>query len=787
MTPPPARAPAARRIASVRIDAGPKSGGGYPCRWKGGNDVTLVVTFDGSAYPFERHCRHALPRDPDGERTFANMEFRESPPGLRVGPWPGWRGIPEMPAASVSSGRTATPLDYHWWGDELSQRRVRGVCRIAGRLDPDFLVAVQDPRLVPVQVDFYEAPSLEVIPAPVTLPAALANLHPRLLLRDEDLPRLRSGALPARKESLKRILSLLAWWDHPLLKTAESKIPAGPEGLTDEDRLLLSAYAARLFPTDENIRRALGAYRVYLRRTREPDFEPLSIDTQAGEVLFLLSVGYDWLHGDFSPHERKEAGKRLNEVADICWNHLGYRRRDYAQAHFLGCGLGLLAFALLFPDTHPRAPEWLAYLHAVLRRVLATLPPDGFFPHGLNMWIYETGFLLRWLELFRTAAGIDLWPGAGALAASSRFRAAATSPDGLCGVTMGDPQFRVGGDSWCHALIAARTGSRTSQWLSDVLRDLPVEGVDFRLAPARRRVYEHLWHDDELSPERRTESVSIFPDGGQAFLRTAGSLFTFRSGSPLGGHRYRTGITGAYGHADPCNGSFLLFDQGRLALAGPGPVYRRDSSLHNVVTIDGQGQVGDTAVWLPDFFPPEIVPPNPEFRAEGESLAMAADLAPAYLPHLGVILMQRSLLVLPGMCIAGADVVELDAIHSIEWNLHAGGAFTRGEEASGARWIVTGSGEPGLRVLLLDPDRVEWTTGETEFVPAYPHDGTRDFYLRCTARGRRVRFVWVILLPGEPDALPVMDGDALLRLADGRVIKFDGRWIHCRTGRETHT
>ena len=51
-----------------------------------------------------------------------------------------------------------------------------------------------------------------------------------------------------------------------------------------------------------------------------------------------------------TPRERTRAKGRLWEVAEICRKHLDPARRDYAQAHYLGCGLGLLAFAFLFWD-----------------------------------------------------------------------------------------------------------------------------------------------------------------------------------------------------------------------------------------------------------------------------------------------------------------------------------------------------------------------------------------------------------------------------------------------------
>ena len=60
----------------------------------------LHVEFDASRYPLERHLCYMRRREPAVDpalRKFVDMEFAPEPPGIPVGPWPGWRGIPDMP------------------------------------------------------------------------------------------------------------------------------------------------------------------------------------------------------------------------------------------------------------------------------------------------------------------------------------------------------------------------------------------------------------------------------------------------------------------------------------------------------------------------------------------------------------------------------------------------------------------------------------------------------------------------------------------------------------------
>ncbi|MCX6143524.1 MAG: heparinase II/III family protein [Ignavibacteriales bacterium] len=682
-----------------------------------------------------------------------------------------------MPLANLKAGETETGLEFQFWGDELDRHVLRAVTKISSVHSEQIIVSIEDPKLVPFEAQFYAVRPLKPAPFLFDIPAEKLQSHPRLLINENDLLALKHDQAGARSEPLERIREFISRWDLLLVVTPESKIPNGPESLTPEDRLLIGAFLAVIEPSSENVERGIKSLLDYCVLTEQPGFAPLAIDTQSGETLFLLSVGYDWLFHHLSTVDEQRVRKRLWEIADICWNHLGYKREDYAQAHYLGCGMGLLAFSLLFWDTHPRAREWASHLAGVLKLVLSTLPEDGFFPHGINLWIYEFGFLLRWLELLRSGGGLNLWPQTTVMSNASVFRAAATSPDGLRGVTFGDPQYRVGGDSWCHYLIAAQTGSGEARWLGDFLRDLPVDGVDFRNAPARRRVYEYLWLSEHVQPVRTRDGTIAFLDGMQIFVRTSDSLFTFRSGLPLGNHRYEAGITGGYGHSDPCNGSFLLYQKGSLVISGPGPVYRRDTSLQNIVTIDGKGQIGDSAVWMPDFVPPSCHAPMADIKTAGSTLAATVDLARSYLPHLGVQLLRRSIFVEPDRYILGADVVTLAKSARIEWNLHSHEEFNQfGNGRALSFKIGAGSNRPSV-LVSVSPQKVTWETGLSAFVPAYPNSGDRDKFLRIACQTDKATIIWCICFT---ESLPELQVRKRFQVSwmfpDGAVADFDGTW-----------
>ena len=733
-------------------------------------EVRILILFDGVDYPFENHYRYARHRGEGTPYTFSNMEFAAEGPGLRVGPWPGWRGIPEFPRVTVRAGASSSSVTMIPWGDELMHRAIRGgaLLRLSGE---DVLQCdVADTRLRPVYADLYEGPVPHAVPRPVSLPPEDRESHPRLLFTARDIPAMREKARGSHRDYWERILNLLEGAHLPWRVTPESKIPEGAERLRSDDRCFMGAFAALIDPSPSRLSLARESFLAYIQETQEASYQPLGIDTQAGETLFILSLCYDWTHGEWTKSERKRICGWIRDVAGICWSHLGYERRDYGQAHYLGCALGLLAYSFLFWGEDPRCKEWAGHLRGVLDTVISMIPQDGFYPHGINLWIYEYGFLLRWMELFRVCTGTDLWRPADRWKNSSRYRGACTSPDSLYGVTFGDPQYRVGGDSWCHYLIAARTGSGEAQWLGDTLRDVTPSGVDFRSMPPRRRVYEFLFHDSAIAPVKPDECVSEYQDGGQVFARGGHHrpfLFTFRGGAPLGRQRYGAGEAGGYGHADPANGSFLVFLRSGPAVCGPGPTYRRDTSLHNTITVDGRGQIGDSAVWLPDFFPPEVIPPDPDFRIQRGQVSLRAEIAPAYLPHLHVRECLRALWVDPGRCIAGVDRVRCAEAHSIEWNLHAGEIRRTGESAG----IFTADlGGPGdfCRLILLDPPDAEPETGPTEMVPAYPHDGIRIAHIRFSVKRSEAVFLWCLLFD------PALEAPQIAREREGLSLRFTG-------------
>lgn len=718
----------------------------------------FLVLFDARDYPLDHHYCYMQPKNKvetkEGSRRFAEMEFKPNPPGTAVGPWPNWRFIPDMPEINLRMDGELYRGRFNFWGDERETGHLQVIflATIRDSREQRFELQWKDKRLKPIEAMIYPGAKQDLTPIKTKLNSDSPHISRGLLFLSDDVHELRQRKNTTHQHIWNRILKLRDNWDLEFKLTPESKTLKGPERLDLQDRVIVSAFLALIRREERDIELAQQTFFRFLDIAGSGDFEPMQIDTQAGECLFTACIGYDWLWNHLTSIQKEEAKKNLFAIAELVWGHLGHDREDFAQAHFLGCSHGLLAFSFLFRKEHARAKEWINYFHGVLSWILLILPEDGFYPHGVNLWIYEHIFLLRYLELFRHCAGVNYWPNFSYLQNASLFRGVSLSHDARFGITFGDPQYRVCGDAWLHFLIASRTASGYAQWLGTRLESISTEGVDFRSVTPRRRVWEYLFYDPKIEPTESERDSHHFEDGGQHFWRSASesyrALITFRANGLLGKNRFEAGEWSGYGHSDPCNGSFLITKNDSFLICGPGPVYRRDTQLHNTVTIDDRGQIGDGLPWAPEFIPKDRFARILDRGKRKELEWISADLAPCYLDFLGVEkCTRRFLFIRPGLIIIH-DRVQLDQIREIQWNVHSYGTFSPQETGGRQEFLISDERE-FANLWCISPEECNWKAGVTEFVPAYPHSGERDHFLRLSKRAKSATFLVIIRLDKE--------------------------------------
>jgi hypothetical protein len=175
---------------------------------------------------------------------------------------------------------------------------------------------------------------------------------------------------------------------------------------------------------------------------------------------------------------------------------------------------------------------------------------------------------------------------------------------------------------------------------------------------------------------------------------------------------------------------------------------------------------------MPDFIPPDRLVRQAERRTDGKSVLLSAELTQAYLPHLEVDSLSRSLTIDSDRAILGVDSIRCRAPHTLEWNTHAWGPIHQSREDG--MFLLPG----GTQLAMLAPAGVRVTIGLSEFVPAYPHDGTRDSRLVIAIHAKETRFVWCYLMTDEPAPRMAAEGAHFVILfGDGRTFTFDGQWL----------
>jgi len=718
----------------------------------------FLVLFKASQYPLHKHFCYMIPRiqsETDKSlRRFVDMDFSANLPGIPVGPWPGWRFIPELPNVTLRINDKFYHGRFNFWGDEIETKQLQVLIyvTILTLAPEDIELEWADVQMSPIAVTIF--PSVKQKPASISteLKKDYHNIRPRLFFSPNDIDDLQNRKNSTHRHIWNKIIELKNNWHLEFELTKESKTLTGPERLDQQDRVVISSFIALMTKREQDIKQAQKTFFQFLDLTLSPDYEPMQIDTQSGECLFTACIGYDWLWMFLNNVEKTEAEKKLFTIAELVWNHLGYSRDDYAQAHFLDCSHGLLAFSFLFWQEYDKVQEWVAYFHGVFIWILKMLPEDGFYPHGINLWIYEHIFLLRYLELFRQCTGINFWNKISYWKNASLFRTASICQDNMFGITFGDPQYRVCGDAWVHFLIASRTHSEYAQCLGSQLESISTEGVDFRSVPPRRRVWEYIFYNPQIKSVSFARKSKYFDDGGQIFWRSENAsnktLITFRANGLLGKSRYQAGEWSGYGHSDPCNGSFLIKKNDSFLFCGPGPVYRRDTLLHNTITIDDRGQIGDGLPWAPEFIPKNRFA---KILDRGNQTGMewiTADLTPCYLDFLGVQKCIRQFIFIRPCLIIVYDQIQLKKIRNIQWNVHSYGQFSQVEDKEQLEFLISDKKEQA-NLICLSPESIKWKTDLTEFVPAYPHSGERDQYLQLSKQGKSAQFLTLINLGEE--------------------------------------
>jgi len=708
--------------------------------------------------------------------SFPNFTLSKEPAGIRFGPWPGWRFVPAMPELKLTASEKEYKVKFYFTGDEENSCIINAYSECDLSQENELSLNVGSLPLELISTEIYDAKNITLAQNKISIKEDNISYRPRLLFNPVDLLVLKIRGNSICWDNIEKLFDnwTLTWKTNPEVRTL-----AGRERLNILDKILLSSFHALMTSDKRSVKKAKKTLKEFISISSQPDYEPLLIDTQTGSCLFYMCLVYDWIEYFLNEEEKREFKKHIDTAKNKLLKFLTPDRKDYAQAHFLGCISGLLAYSIVFYHEEKESKEYIDFIANAFTTAMEMLPDDGSYPHGINLWIYEYTFLIRITEMLDRFTNINFWERKSFWKNSSKFREISLSPDKLHGITFGDPQFRVAGDAWIHFLISKRLNNYDIRNFAIDLMDIESSGVDHRSVMPSRRIFEFIYGDDQKTETAtQFDSVKYFQDTGQIFINKNDFLFTVKCGAPLGKKRHEQGEWSGYGHSDPCNGAFLVYYKNSFVFTGPESSYKRNTEFQNTITINGSGQIGDKMVWSPDFNLSRNFPENTGFRQSNRFCLIDMNLTPAYNDSIQAEGIRRELLVFDSGVILGCDVIELKNSNDIEWNIHS---YSRIRKLKGNDFLIKDKLVKANIIFLNGFDNFQ--TGLTPFVPGYPNSGRRDYFLKITKHGYNAQFIYLLNVFTENSTFSHkfdMIGDKLWKLSlqiEGEQynVNYDGK------------
>jgi len=253
------------------------------------------------------------------------------------------------------------------------------------------------------------APAREVTLDSSAVLKTLDKNHPRLMLKEEDLKRLKE--LYAKDEVLQKCLrDVLRDADDCAEKRMLTYRKIGPRLLHISRECLHRIYALGLAYRWTGERKyAEKAVENLLTVCAFKDWNPSHfLDT--AEMSHAVGLGYDWLYSylDIETREKIRAGLVKNgfEPALNAYEKSWWSKSEHNWNQV--CNGGMIVGALAVAESEPRYAEKIIILAIEsLPRALKSYSPDGAWMEGPGYWSYATHYTAYGLTALQTALGTD--------------------------------------------------------------------------------------------------------------------------------------------------------------------------------------------------------------------------------------------------------------------------------------------------------------------------------------------------------------------------------------------
>ena len=346
----------------------------------------------------------------------------------------------------------------------------------------------------------------------------------------------------------------------------------------------------------------------------------VDVDLSASWLLNGLGLSYDWLKDFLTEEERTiflnklilQGNKIFNygeENRGNCWS------TDYWQNHNWINYSGLLTTAYAIRSEYEGAEKWISVIRANFETVFEYLPKDGSNYEGTVYWRYDMNSFLTAADLIRKDGGTNYFE-TDFLKNTFYYRLYQSAPNWEENINFGDAHDRRSSHSICaYYKFASEHNNGYAQWLGELVRTqfLFREAYQSKVFPGilPEAFLELIWYNPSIEKQApdNLPLTKYFKDLGLVVMRsswdTDATHLSFKS-SPPGGHKqwelswelnkkngWRTRSLTHY-HVD--FNHFILVHKGASLVIDEG--YNRTSraEIHNLITVDGTGCVGEK-IW----------------------------------------------------------------------------------------------------------------------------------------------------------------------------------------------
>ncbi|TCS41034.1 DUF4962 domain-containing protein [Reinekea marinisedimentorum] len=491
----------------------------------------------------------------------------------------------------------------------------------------------------------------------------------------------------------------------------------------------------------------------------------VDVDLSASWLLYGLGLSYDWIKDFLSEEERKLFLDKLalqgNKIFNYGQENLGHCwSTNYWQNHNWINYAGLLTTACAIRSEYPGAETWIAEIKDNFDKVFDYMPEDGSNYEGTVYWRYAMNSFLTAADLIRKDGGSNHFESP-FLKNTFAYRLYQCAPNWEENINFADAHDKRSSHSIAaYYKIATEYNDGCAQWLAEKVRTefLFREQYQSKIFPGilPEAFLELIWYNpavEQKSPEALPLNA-YFEDLGLVVMRsgwdTGATHLSFKT-SPPGGHKQwqhswaldkKNGwFTRSLTHYHVDFNSFVLVHNGAYLAIDEGYNRTSKAEIHNVVTVDGTGCVGEK-IWEthsladPELFdlnckgifnvwrdvPEEATAEIEAYVNDGGYTYAVGEASKMYYPEMQLNRAARHIISSECGYFIVLDELESTLEHTYTWRIHS--EKFANEVSENQFEIVNGNG--ALNIFPVSPaarsSKIEETLVEEIMTPQRPDD-----------------------------------------------------------------